>query len=139
MNNGVSYLHGRKPDSSYELPPAKPIRVLIQFDRYKATLNLPVALDLLGLSKIYALLKMLKERPEQNENAHEIFDQFFPEWEKGFMDAFNKAALKQWDAGEYAEWEIREVKRKKAALERCRKIVKAYNETKPKTKELQGA
>jgi len=129
---GVSYLHGKLPDGS----PApdnsiKPIRVLIKRDRYKAMLNLPIAFEQLELPKIYALLKILKERPDQNEKVYEILDQFFPAWVQGFFDAFTKAALIQWYAIN-VRYKVSKTKRTKKALDRCRKIIKAYEAAKPR-------
>jgi len=133
----VSYMHGRKLDGSCDLPP-KPLRVAICYDRFKAMLNLPIAFELLDLPKIYALFKLIKQRPGQNEKAFEVLDQFFPAWLQGFFDAFTKAALQQWDAGKisgYAETEVRKTKKAKEALDRCRRIIKAYEAAKPQKKQ----
>ena len=117
-----------------------PDKVHIHFDKYKAMLNLPIAFELLELPKIYALFKLIKRRPNQNEDACEILDQFFPAWTQSFFDTFTKAALRQWDAGDYAEVQVRETEKAKKALDRCRKIIKAYEASKPqKTQGLIGA
>ena len=126
-------MHGRKPDGSPATDtPTTPRRVCIRFDKFKAGLNLPAAFELLELPKIYALFKWLKKRPAQNEEAYKILDQFFMEWEQGFKERFEKAALEQWEARGNMIFKVRKVKEAKAALERSGKIVKAYASAKPK-------
>jgi hypothetical protein len=63
-----------------------PQSVLIRYDRAELTLNLPIYFDEMPLGKIRKVFKLLEERPDQNETAHERLDLFFTAWERDTKD-----------------------------------------------------
>ena len=119
------------------------------------TLNLPAFFSNVSLVKIRKMLKLLSERPYQNQTAFEVLDQFFPTWEQHLKQqlesdtqemkiveqtaraaeseiaCFGTMASKKMKAELQKEQSILKkalfkVKRTKSALERCGKIKNAY-------------
>lgn len=59
-----------------------PPSVLIQYDRCRLMLNLPIFFEEQGLDKIRKVFKLIDERVYQNETAIETLSRFWPEWEQ---------------------------------------------------------
>ena len=68
-----------------------PSSVLIQYDKCRLTLNLPIFFEEANLINIRKVLKMLDERLHQNKNAKETLDQFLPAWERKLKDRLDRA------------------------------------------------
>jgi DNA-binding transcriptional MerR regulator len=68
-----------------------PSGVLIQYDRCRLELYLPVYFDEMPLDKVRKVMKLLDQRPYQNDAAHETLDAFFPEWERELKDRLERA------------------------------------------------
>jgi hypothetical protein len=117
--------------------------------RYK--LFLPVFFDEARLEDIRMFLKLMGKYSYQNEGAKTTLDQFFPAWEEEVKnrveyrkDKCQAAERAMYEAQEYYKVNKRkrqeaarrfrlasdDVKRAKAALDRCHKIMSAYKEIK---------
>lgn len=68
-----------------------PPTVLIQYDKCRLTLNLPIFFEVSPITNIRKVFKLLDGRPYQNETAHEILGQFFPAWERDTKDRLERA------------------------------------------------
>lgn len=132
-------------------------RLPIQYDRCRLTLNLPIFFEEAPLTNIRKAFKLIGDRLYQNENTLELLERFFSMWEQDVKDrlelrkagltaaklstselrsqvaCFGSVATKKMIADLKAKEKDlnsadREVKRAQAVLERCGKVINAYNQ-----------
>jgi hypothetical protein len=65
-----------------------PESIFIRYDKCRQRLKLPGFFETSSFENIYEVLKMLQDRPRENEGVYETLDQFFPAW-KEFIEETN--------------------------------------------------